>query len=184
MKPQEPIPHNYSIRGLNLIFAVSSIGLLVVTGLMVGYDYIRGWKWFQLEFMRMQQERITQESQSAQGAENKQQLGDLDAQDRKNSLERAAHRDQYLSAQKTLDAIEGDHYRADQDYGSPRPHLMPSGTSRGRSFSTRTPPGSSRSSSTRQTPVAGSFQEVTASATLQSERSVAEETKMPRIRKS
>jgi hypothetical protein len=116
MKPQEPIPHNYSIRGLNLIFALSSIGLLVVTGLIVGYDYIRGWKWFQLEFMRMQQERITQDIQAAQGAENKQQFADLDSQDRKSSLELAAHRDQYLTAQKQLDAVEGDHYRADQDY--------------------------------------------------------------------
>src|SRR5438874_5175559 len=116
MKPQEPIPHNYSIRGLNWIFAVSSIGLLVVTGLIVGYDYIRGWKWFQLEFMRMQQERITQEMQEAQGSENKQQLGALDAQERQNNLDLAAHRDQFLLAQKALDAVEGDHYRADQDY--------------------------------------------------------------------
>jgi cytochrome c2 len=116
MKPQEPIPHNYSIRRLNMIFALSSLVLLAVTGLMVGYDYIRGWKWFQLEFMRMQQERISQEIGIATAEENKQQLADLDAQDRKNEIELARHRDQYLSAQKQLDAIEGDHYRADQDY--------------------------------------------------------------------
>ena len=116
MKPQEPIPHNYSIRRLNLIFALSSLVLLAVTGLMVGYDYIRGWKWFQLEFMRMQRERIVQEISLAQTAENTQQLADLDAQARKNTIELAGHRDQYLSAQKALDAIEGDHYRADQDY--------------------------------------------------------------------
>ncbi|HSY51417.1 MAG TPA: c-type cytochrome [Thermoanaerobaculia bacterium] len=116
MKPQEPIPHNYSIRRLNLIFALSSIVLLGVTGLIVGYDYIRGWKWFQLEFLRMQQERIVQEMQSAKAAENAKQLADLDAQDQKGSIELAHHRDQYLSAQKLLDAEEGDHYRADQDY--------------------------------------------------------------------
>lgn len=116
MKPQEPIPHNYSIRRLNWIFALSSLGLLVVTGLIVGYDYIRGWKWFQLEFMRMQRERIVQEVQLAGSAENKQLLGNLDEQTRRNSLELAAHRDQYLSAQKAFDAMEGDHYRADQDY--------------------------------------------------------------------
>ncbi len=116
MKPQEPIPHNYSIRRLNLIFALSSLVLLAVTGLIVGYDYIRGWKWFQLEFMRMQRERISQEMSVAQSEENKQQLTDLDAQVQKNSIELAGHRDQYLTAQKQLDAIEGDHYRADQDY--------------------------------------------------------------------
>src|SRR6266849_1928658 len=73
MKPQEPIPHNYSIRRLNMIFALSSLVLLAVTGLMVGYDYIRGWKWVQLEFMRMQQERSSQEITVAQAEENQQQ---------------------------------------------------------------------------------------------------------------
>ena len=43
MKPQEPIPHNYPMRKLNLIFALSSLVLLGVTGLMVFYDYVRGW---------------------------------------------------------------------------------------------------------------------------------------------
>jgi cytochrome c2 len=116
MKPQEPIPHNYSIRRLNLIFALSSVVLLAVTGLIVGYDYIRGWKWFQLEFMRMQRERIVQEMQVAKSEENTKQLADLNVQDQKSSVELAHHRDQYLSAQKVLDAEEGDHYRADQDY--------------------------------------------------------------------
>ena len=69
---------------------------------MVGYDYIRGWKWFQLEFMRMQQERIVQEMQVAEvGGRTRKQLADLDAQERKNSSSSiAAHRDQYLAAQK------------------------------------------------------------------------------------
>jgi len=55
VKPQEPIPHNYSMGRLNAIFAFSALGLLVVTGLIVGYDYVRGWKWFQWEFLRIQQ---------------------------------------------------------------------------------------------------------------------------------
>ena len=53
MKPQEPIPHNYAMRSLNWIFLWSSVVLLLVTVLIVGYDYLRGWKWFQLEFLRM-----------------------------------------------------------------------------------------------------------------------------------
>ena len=73
MKPQEPIPHNYSMRSLNWIFLWSSVVLLGVTVLMVGYDYIRGWKWFQREFMRMQQERIEQDIQVEQASTNKAQ---------------------------------------------------------------------------------------------------------------
>jgi mono/diheme cytochrome c family protein/cytochrome c551/c552 len=116
MKPQEPIPHNYSMRGLNLIFAVSSLVLLAVTGLIVGYDYIRGWKWFQIEFMRIQQERIQQELTAAQQAENKEQLAKLDQKAHEQELVIATHRREYVTAQKDLDEWEGKHYAADQDY--------------------------------------------------------------------
>ena len=92
MKPQEPIPHNYSMRGLNLIFALSSIGLLMATGLIVGYDYVRGWKWFQREFMRMQQERIESDLRAAQLETNKTQLADLDRRVRENEVDIARHR--------------------------------------------------------------------------------------------
>src|SRR3989454_11789633 len=113
MKPQEPIPHNYSMRGLNLIFALSSIGLLMATGLMVGYDYVRGWKWFQREFMRMQQERIEQDIQVEQAGTNKAQLAELDREFKRSEVELAQHRSQYGVAQKDLDSWEGIHYAAD-----------------------------------------------------------------------
>src|SRR6266481_4859602 len=116
MKPQEPIPHNYSMRGLNWIFALSSIVLLVVTGVIVGYDYVRGWKWFQLEFMRIQRERIEQELSAAQQSTNKAQITALDKQAQEQQRVIAAHREQYTIAQKDLDAWEGKHYAADQDY--------------------------------------------------------------------
>lgn len=116
MKPQEPIPHNYSIRSLNWIFALSSLGLLLVTGIMVGYDYIRGWKWFQREFMRMQRERIESELRTAETSTNKKQMAELDAKVRTTENEIAKNRRQYLLAQKDLDNWEGKHYAADQDY--------------------------------------------------------------------
>ena len=71
MKPQEPIPHNYSIKSLNWIFLWSSVVLLGVTVLMVGYDYVRGWKWFQYEFMRIQNQRLQQDLKAAEQATNK-----------------------------------------------------------------------------------------------------------------
>ncbi|HYM59404.1 MAG TPA: hypothetical protein VEZ11_00785, partial [Thermoanaerobaculia bacterium] len=116
MKPQEPIPHNYSIRKLNLIFALSSLVLLLVTVGMVGYDYVRGWKWFQWQFMKMQQERIEQQLQTARTEEGKARLEQLDQQVREHRREIARNRDQFLVAQKDLDDWEGKHYAADQDY--------------------------------------------------------------------
>ena len=116
MKPQEPIPHNYPMSRLNAIFAGSALVLLAVTGLIVGYDYVRGWKWFQMEFMRMQQERIEQTLQAKSDAEMRRQIASLDRQTRERQVEIAKNREQLILAQKELDGWEGKHYAADQDY--------------------------------------------------------------------
>jgi cytochrome c2 len=116
MKPQEPIPHNYSMGKLNLIFALTSIALLLATGAMVFYDYVRGWKWFQLEFNRVQQERIDAELSARYDAERQKELAALDRAIKEGQVEVARNREQYLAAQKDLDQWEGEHYAADQDY--------------------------------------------------------------------
>src|ERR1043166_2125065 len=116
MKPQEPIPHNYSMRSLHWIFLWASVVLLGVTVLMVAYDYVRGWKWFQLEFLRMQRERIEADLKTAEAETNKKQLADLDAQLKSNEGELAKHRAAFIRAQKELDSWEGAHYGADEDY--------------------------------------------------------------------
>jgi mono/diheme cytochrome c family protein len=116
MKPQEPIPHNYSIRRLNAIFAFSSLGLLLVTGLIVGYDYVRGWRWYQMEFWELQHERIEQELRAANDAQTRQRIGELEEEMRAKQVAVARDRDEYVRAQKNLDTWEGRHYAADQDY--------------------------------------------------------------------
>src|SRR5205823_4571664 len=116
MKPQEPIPHNYAMSRLNAIFAFSAILLLVSTGLTVFYDYVRGWKWFQIEFNRLQSERIQQELKAGDDTTSRQKLADLDRHMRDQQVEIAKHRDDYVRAQRELDEWEGKHYAADQDY--------------------------------------------------------------------
>jgi cytochrome c2 len=116
MKPQEPIPHNYSMGKLNLIFALTSLALLLATGGMVFYDYVRGWKWFQLEFNRLQQQRIDQELNAHHDTATLKELAQLEKELREGQVEVARQRNEYLAAQKELDAWEGKHYAADQDY--------------------------------------------------------------------
>src|SRR5258708_22331423 len=101
---------------LNAIVAASALGLLVFTGVMVMYDYVRGWKWFQWEFLRIQQERLESDLRTAKQEENKTQLTALDQQVKAQELTIAEHRGQYVIAQRELDAWEGKHYAADQDY--------------------------------------------------------------------
>lgn len=116
MKPQEPIPHNYSMRSLNLIFALTSLALLAVTGVMVMYDYVRGWKWFQLEFNRIQAGRIEQELKAKNDDETRKRLADIDREMKAGQVEIAGNRNAYLEAQKALDDWEGKHYAADQNF--------------------------------------------------------------------
>ncbi|HYK00815.1 MAG TPA: c-type cytochrome [Thermoanaerobaculia bacterium] len=116
MKPQEPIPHNYSMGKLNLIFALTSLALLLATGAMVFYDYVRGWKWFQLEFNRLQQERIDQELNARHDTATLKELAQLEKEMREGQVEVARQRNEYVEAQKELESWEGRHYAADQDY--------------------------------------------------------------------
>jgi cytochrome c2 len=104
------------MRTLNWIFLWSSVGLLATTVLIVGYDYVRGWKWFQREFLHMQAQRIEASTRAAEQGLNHQQIADLDRQARASEVELARHRNEYLLAQKDLDTWEGNHFRADQDY--------------------------------------------------------------------
>src|SRR5688572_24766103 len=110
MKPQEPIPHNYSIAKLNAIFALSALFLLAVTGVMVMYDYFRGWKWFQVEFMRLQASRIEAELSAADDADMRKQLASLEQQMKVAQLDVAKNRDGLLLAQKDVEDWEGKHY--------------------------------------------------------------------------
>src|SRR6185436_13959780 len=104
------------MRKLNLIFALTSLVLLAVTGVMVMYDYVRGWKWFQLEFNRIQTERIQSELKAKDDAETRKRLADIDRDMKAGQVEIARNRDAYLEAQKALDEWEGRHYAADQNY--------------------------------------------------------------------
>lgn len=101
---------------LHAIFAASALGLLVVTGAIVMYDYVRGWKWFQWEFMRIQQERLEQNLAAAKKGENRTKLAELARKVSAQELTIARHREQYVLAQKNLEEWEGKHYAADEDY--------------------------------------------------------------------
>ena len=116
MKPQEPIPHNYPIRKLNLIFLWGSLALLLTTGLMVFYDYVRGWKWFQIEFNKIQQQRIDQEIQAKNDVETRRKIAALEKEMKAGQVEVARDRNEYVEAKRVLDDWEGKHYAADQDY--------------------------------------------------------------------
>ncbi|HUF16854.1 MAG TPA: c-type cytochrome [Thermoanaerobaculia bacterium] len=116
MKPQEPIPHNYSIAKLNKIFAISSIALLMGTGAMVVYDYVRGWKRFQLTFLQLQEQKIRADLRAARDSQDRAELARLDSEFREQEIAIAARREEFRRAEQDLETWEGRHYAADQNY--------------------------------------------------------------------
>lgn len=116
MKPQEPIPHNYAMAKLNKLFAVSSIVLLMATGAMVAYDYIKGWKRFQLTFLQLQEQKIRADLRAARDSQDRAELTRLDRELRDQERAIAASREDFRRAEQDLESWEGRHYAADQNY--------------------------------------------------------------------
>lgn len=103
-------------NALNLVFAVSSIGLLVTLALMIWKDYDRDWKRYQIEFNRLEIARtqeLIQEAESDVDAQKRQQLEEqLERGRRKVAENRAALNE----ARDELDALEAEWYAADQNF--------------------------------------------------------------------
>ena len=113
------------ISALNVLFAASSIGLLVVTGWMVYDDYHRGWKGYQRGFRDLQAEKTRTEIEAARKALDNQEIDRLkaaleearaeadrkaaergEAEDRLRKLQALAYKDDlaYRTVKSTYDA--------------------------------------------------------------------------------
>ena len=66
-----------NMKPQNLLFAVSSVLLLLVTIWMVMDDYSRGWKGYQKEFARIEAEQARAELQAAEESLDQEQLAAL-----------------------------------------------------------------------------------------------------------
>jgi len=103
-------------RTLNVVFALTSIGLLITFSLMIWYDYARPWKKHQNEFTLLEVERTEVEIQEALGkvdAGKRQELADKIARGAEEKKSRAKEIDK---VQDELDKLDGEWYRVDQDY--------------------------------------------------------------------
>jgi mono/diheme cytochrome c family protein len=101
---------------LNLVFALSSLGLLLALSLMVWADYDREWKRYQLDFNALEVRSMRAERDAAAGkvdATRRQQLTDLIA---RAEQEAAAGRDEIRKLEAELNRQNGIWYRVDQEY--------------------------------------------------------------------
>jgi len=101
---------------LNLLFAISSVGLLAITVWMVYDDYSRSWKRYQAEFRRIEAGLVRTELEAAGQAVDSTALEaarkDLEAA----RAEAGARSRELEEATARLRRIETDHYRTDLDF--------------------------------------------------------------------
>ncbi|HLE21608.1 MAG TPA: hypothetical protein VJB88_10860, partial [Vicinamibacteria bacterium] len=72
--------HAYDISGLNVVFALSSIGLFVTTIWMIWHDYSREWKGYQREFIRLERQTAERQLEEAQASLDPTELQRLEEQ--------------------------------------------------------------------------------------------------------
>ena len=101
---------------MNVVFALTSIGLLIAISLMVWADYNREWKAYQTRFNDLEVKLTRQQIEQALGkvdAARRQELDGLIARGRE---EEAARRAEIAKAQAEVDRLKGRWYSVDQNF--------------------------------------------------------------------
>ena len=101
---------------LNVLFALTSILMLLVFSAMIWADYDREWKKYQIEFNKLEVKLTDQQIQDALGKLGTDRKQALEAELAKGNQEIAAHRDELGKAQAEADKIHTAWYAIDQDY--------------------------------------------------------------------
>jgi cytochrome c2 len=101
---------------LNVVFALTSIGLLLALSLMIWADYDRDWKKYQIEFNKLEVKLTEEQIQQALGKEGAAKRQALEARLAEGAREEAGRRKEIDQAQDEKGKLDAEWYRVDQDY--------------------------------------------------------------------
>jgi cytochrome c2 len=101
---------------LNVVFAVTSIGLLLAFSLMVWFDYAREWKQHQLRFNELDREITDKQIKELDGKLDPNRRQQIEAQLAQGRQEAEQRRGEISRIQNEIDDLAGEEYRVDQDY--------------------------------------------------------------------
>jgi len=101
---------------LNVVFALTSIGLLIAFSLMVWADYDREWKKYQIEFNKLEVKLTKEQREAALAKVDPAKAKDLDQRIAEGEKAVAAHGDEMRKLQAEVDRLKGVWYRVDQDF--------------------------------------------------------------------
>src|SRR5688500_10872464 len=103
-------------RSLNVVFALTSIALLITFSLMIWYDYARPWKKHQNEFTLLEVKRTEVEIQEALGKLEAGKRKEIEDKIARGAEEKKARAKEIDKIQDELDKLDGEWYGVDQDY--------------------------------------------------------------------
>ena len=101
---------------LNVLFALSSIGLLLTFSLMVWADYDREWKRYQKKWNELDVQYTQKQIQEALGKEGADRHKAIQAEMARGEQEIAAQSVQVAKAQSDIKDLDADWYAVDQDF--------------------------------------------------------------------
>jgi mono/diheme cytochrome c family protein/predicted nucleic acid-binding Zn-ribbon protein len=103
-------------RKLNLVFALTSLGMLLVFSLMIWADYDREWKRYQNEFNRLEVRLTESQIEQALGKVDAARRQTLEADLQRGAQEREANARQIREARAELERLQGEWYGVDQNF--------------------------------------------------------------------
>src|SRR5438093_12360139 len=120
MPPSKPEPgRDPEMAGrtatLNVVFALTSIGLLLAFTYMIWDDYNREWKQYQKRFNRLEVKLTQDQVQQALGKVDAARRQHVQAQLAQGEKEIAARRGEVNQAEKEAAKLDADWYRVDQE---------------------------------------------------------------------
>ena len=101
---------------LNVLFALSSLGLLAAIGLMVRADYDREWRQHQVEFNRLSVALTKEQIEKALSPEDAQRLREVEARARAGAGGGGGATRRDPEGPGEIDALQAEWYAADQDF--------------------------------------------------------------------
>src|SRR5258706_5030730 len=101
---------------LNLVFALSSIGLLLAFSLMVWVDYDREWKKYQLQFNTLEVKLTKEQIEKSAGKVDAARSRQLEEAIARGKEEEKGRRAEVAKAQAEADRVHARWYAVDQNY--------------------------------------------------------------------
>src|SRR5215510_2732072 len=101
---------------LNLVFALSSLALLLTFSWMVWADYDREWKKYQADFNTLEVSRTQEQIKQAASKVDANRRAEIQAQLAKGEQEAAARAQDIAAAQQEIERLHAIWYRTDQDF--------------------------------------------------------------------